>query len=33
MCPYKPRHFKGSRIIRTEVIELCNKEEIDIINN
>ena len=33
MCPYKPKHFKDSRIIRKEVLELCNKEEIDIINN
>ena len=32
MCPYKPKHFKDSNIIRQEVITLCNKEELDIIN-
>ena len=33
MCPYKPKHFQGSKTIRKEVIQICTNEELDIINN
>tara|TARA_B100000530_G_C15785430_1_gene419341 strand:- start:343 stop:510 length:168 start_codon:yes stop_codon:yes gene_type:complete len=33
MCPYEPRHDKNSRTIRKEVIKICTKEELNIINN
>lgn len=32
MCPYEPKHFQNSNIIREEVIEICTKEELEIIN-
>ena len=32
MCPYEPKHFKDSVIIRKEVIEICTKEELEVIN-
>ena len=32
MCPYEPKHFKNSEIIRKEVINICSEEELDIIN-
>ena len=33
MCPYEPKHFQNSEIIRTEVMADCTKEELFIINN
>ena len=33
MCPYEPKHFQNSGIIRTEVIKDCSKEELFVINN
>ncbi len=33
MCPYRPKHFKGSKIIRKTVIKICSNEELDIINS
>ena len=32
MCPYEPKHFKDSVIIRQEVIDICTKEELEVIN-
>tara|TARA_Y100001936_G_C15810872_1_gene526562 strand:+ start:511 stop:669 length:159 start_codon:yes stop_codon:yes gene_type:complete len=32
MCPYEPKHFKDSVIIRKEIIEICTKEELEVIN-
>ena len=32
-CPYEPKYFQGSEIIRKEVILVCNNEELDIISN
>ena len=32
MCPYEPKHVHSSNIIRKEVIEICTKEELEIIN-
>jgi len=33
MCPYEPRHFKDSVIIRKEVIQICTKEELEVISS
>ena len=33
MCPYNPKHFQDSKTIRKEVIEVCSKEELDVINS
>ena len=33
MCPYEPKHFQNSTIIRKEIIEVCTKEELQTINN
>jgi|TARA_X000001036_G_C20369920_1_gene680077 hypothetical protein len=32
MCPYEPKHCQNSEKIRTEVLEICSKEELDIID-
>ena len=32
MCPYEPKHFQNSVIIRKEVIKVCSKEELGAIN-
>ena len=32
MCPYEPKHNKNSSNIRSEVIEVCSIEELDVIN-
>ena len=32
MCPYKPKHFKDSVVIRKEVIQICTKEELEVIS-
>ncbi len=32
MCPYEPKNFQNSEIIRKDVIEICTNEELDIIN-
>ncbi len=33
MCPYEPKHFQNSKIIRKEVIDTCNEKELKIINS
>ena len=33
MCPYEPKHFQNSGIIRKEVIKDCSEEELFVINN
>ena len=33
MCPYEPKHFQDSQIIRKEVDKVCTNEELDIINS
>tara|TARA_Y100000768_G_scaffold115930_1_gene85576 strand:- start:344 stop:502 length:159 start_codon:yes stop_codon:yes gene_type:complete len=33
MCPYEPKHFKDSVAIRKEVIQICTKEELEVISN
>ncbi len=33
MCPYDPKHFQDSETIRKEVLKICSKEELDVINN
>ena len=33
MCPYQPKHCKNSKIIRQEVIELCNRQELETIKS
>ena len=32
MCPYDPKHFQDSETIRKEVLKICSKGELDIIN-
>ena len=32
MCPYEPKHFKDSIIIRKNIIHDFNDEELDFIN-
>ncbi len=32
MCPYEPKHVKNSKTIKKEIVEICTKEELDIIN-
>ncbi len=32
MCPYEPQHSLNSKIIRKEIIQVCNEEELDVIN-
>ena len=32
MCPYEPKHFKDSIIIRKNIIQDFNDEELDFIN-
>ncbi len=32
MCPYQPKHSQNSSIIRSEVIKVCNDEELQVIN-
>ena len=33
MCPYEPKHFQNSEIIRKEIIKVCTKEELGVINS
>ena len=33
MCPYKPKHFKGSTVIRKNIIKICTDEELKCIKN
>ena len=33
MCPYEPKHFRNSEIIRKEVIQGCSEEELFVINS
>jgi len=33
MCPYAPKYFQDSEIIRKEILEVCSKEELDVINS
>ena len=32
MCPYKPKHYKGSSILREDVLKNLNKDEYIIVN-
>ena len=32
MCPYKPKHYKDSSILREDVLKNLNKDEYIIIN-
>ncbi len=32
MCPYEPKHVQSSNIVRKEVIKICTKEELNVIN-
>ncbi len=31
MCPYEPKHLKGSTEIRQEVLKLLSEEELNIV--
>ena len=31
MCPYKPKHFKGSTVIRKDILKVCTDEELNYI--
>ncbi len=31
MCPYKPKHFKGSTVIREDILKVCTDEELNYI--
>ena len=33
MCPYEPKHFENSSIIRKEVLSICSKEELKVISD
>ncbi len=32
MCPYEPKHFKDSVVIRKDIKKNCTKEELNVIN-
>ena len=33
MCPYEPKHFKYSTIIRIDILAICSKGESEVINS